>query len=162
MTLAHPLHEEGPFETGCFTHAGNELALTCDNTRALWAEKNRLFAQASDALRPPCDDEAVYEYCYKASRLLYLITVEQRRQDSGDAFLFDVVETYPDFVHWLIRDFGRWLGEGHKVICPYCKTETEVRDGRYRTHPGPNGDCAYSSRWSDNPDHYARTPDRMA
>lgn len=132
----HVLYEVGEYETGCFTHAGNDLALYTANTRKLYDGMQQLFVRArrgikssfsGEPLIPPGPPEPgyryditkntgllvptlVHDYFHRATKLLYRVAVSSYDQELADPLEKDA-DTYDDFVLWMIRQFENWISE---------------------------------------------------
>lgn len=163
----HVLYQEGVYETGCFTEAGNELALVCQTTRVLHDMRERRFRCALEVLDfiprrgvarydvtrhcGPHVPTLVHDYFYEKVRDIYRATVRERGRD--DIKLLP--NTYADFVLWTIREFERWLNDNiAEKTMPKPQPAPQPRITASRggaLHPWVDFEKHFEGKWHDDP-----------
>lgn len=99
---------EGPYETGCHTHQGNDLVLYCQTTQHLHQRRENIFRNLYG--KYPNDFVKAAECMHDPMKELFRVTTQSYRREVKEDPGVDV-QTFSDFYNDGIREYARWCGE---------------------------------------------------
>lgn len=139
---------EGPFETGCWTEAGNDLVLYIQTDRCLHGLLSHVFEHTQRSVmrewggavvRPDTEVSVLMptvmaSSTYRAARELYKRAGAQfRREELGCLGRFRIdEETFDDVHNWMMRQYPHWFVENR--LQHARKTKNKDRSPRPAAH----------------------------